>query len=135
MMVKTRSNNAVRSPTVKPAAPRRDRSRLRGASDRRTVPPVDDQGNRRGSPEAIEKRKAARSINDVLSGASGGPHKLDGRTEKRRQRLLRELEAGSARGAELKPLDVLQRVQELLELGEPVSSIRKVSKSKKPVVA
>src|SRR5262249_21916347 len=59
--------------------------------------------------------------------------KLDGRTEKRRQRLLRELENRTARGArELKPLDVLQRVEELLELGEPLASIRKVSKMRKP---
>lgn len=90
--------------------------------------------NRRGSPEAIEKRRAARMFNDVLGGrASAG--KLDGRTEKRRQRLLHELETGKTRGArDLKPLDVLQHVQELLELGEPISSIRKVAKVKKSTV-
>jgi hypothetical protein len=88
--------------------------------------------NRRGSPEAIEKRKAARIFNDVLGGGGGAGHKLDGRTEKRRQRLLKELEQGMARGTkELKPLDVLQHVQELLELGEPLSSIRKVTKIRK----
>ncbi|MEO7094506.1 MAG: hypothetical protein ABI175_14720, partial [Polyangiales bacterium] len=71
-------------------------------------------GNRRGSPEAIEKRKVARMFNDLLGGRGASSAKLDGRTEKRRQRLLRELEQGAARGArELKPLDVLQRVQEL----------------------
>jgi hypothetical protein len=75
-------------------------------------------------------------FNDVLGGRRALANKLDGRTEKRRQRLLRELENGTARGSrELKPLDVLQRVQELLELGEPLSSIRKVSKVKKPLVA
>jgi hypothetical protein len=85
--------------------------------------------NRRGSPEAIEKRRAARLFNDILGGRSAGAKKLDGRTEKRRQRLLRELEAGTARGSrQLKPLDVLQRVHELLELGEPLSSIRKVAR-------
>lgn len=90
--------------------------------------------NRRGSPEAIEKRRAARMFNDVLGGrATSG--KRDGRTEKRRQRLLQELESGLARGSrELKPLDVLTRVQELLELGEPVRSIRKVAKVRKLVV-
>jgi hypothetical protein len=88
--------------------------------------------NRRGSPEAIEKRRAARMFNDVLGGRGSGPQKLDGRTEKRRQRLLKELEEGAARGArELKPLDVLQRVQELMDLGETVSAIRKVAKVKK----
>jgi hypothetical protein len=87
--------------------------------------------NRRGSPEAIEKRRAARMFNDVLGGRGAGVAKLDGRTEKRRQRLLRELESGTARSRELKPLDVLQRVQELMELGEPLSAIRKVAKVRK----
>src|SRR5882724_836879 len=92
--------------------------------------------NRRGSPEAIEKRRVARVFNDILGGHGGGSNKLDGRTEKRRQRLLRELEAGKARGSrELKPLDILQRVQELMDLGEPLSSIRKVTKVKKTAVS
>jgi hypothetical protein len=91
--------------------------------------------NRRGSPEAIEKRRAARMFNDVLGGRGLGAQKLDGRTEKRRQRLLRELEAGTARGArELKPLDILHHVQELMDLGEPLSSIRKVAKVRKSTV-
>jgi len=86
--------------------------------------------NRRGSPEAIEKRRAARLFNDVLGGRGARANRLDGRTEKRRQRLLAELENGKARGGsrDLKPLDVLQRVQQLMELGEPLSSIRKVTK-------
>jgi hypothetical protein len=88
--------------------------------------------NRRGSPEAIEKRRVARLFNDVLGGRGAGVRKHDGRTEKRRQRLLRELESGKVRGAhELKPLDVLVRVNELLGLGEPLRSIRKVAKVRK----
>jgi hypothetical protein len=91
--------------------------------------------NRRGSPEAIEKRRVARLFNDIVGGRGVGPHKRDGRTEKRRMRLMRELEAGKARGSrELKPLDVLQRVNELLELGEPLSSIRKIAKVRKGAV-
>jgi hypothetical protein len=83
--------------------------------------------NRRGSPEAIEKRRVARLFNDILGARGAGAHKQDGRTEKRRQRLMRELESGKVRGArELKPLDVLVRVNELLELGEPLRSIRAV---------
>jgi hypothetical protein len=97
--------------------------------------PIPKPQNRRGSPEAIEKRRAARMFNDVLGGRGAGAQKLDGRTEKRRQRLLRELEAGTARSKELKPLDVLQHVQELIELGEPLSSIRKVAKVRKSTVA
>jgi hypothetical protein len=92
--------------------------------------------NRRGSPEAIEKRRAARLFNDVLGERGAGRHKRDGRTEKRRQRMLRELESGKIRGSrELKPLDVLQRVHELLELGEPLRSIRKVTKVRRSTVA
>jgi len=92
--------------------------------------------NRRGSPEAIEKRRVARVFNDILGGRGAAVNKLDGRTEKRRQRLLKELEAGKARGSrELKPLDILQRVQELMDLGEPLSSIRKVTKVRKSAVA
>lgn len=91
--------------------------------------------NRRGSPEAIEKRRVARVFNDILGGRGAAAAKLDGRTEKRRQRLLKELEAGKARGTrELKPLDILQRVQELMDLGEPISSIRKVAKVRKNTV-
>lgn len=91
--------------------------------------------NRRGSPEAIEKRRVARMFNDVLGGG-GGAQKLDGRTAKRRQRLLRELEENKAHGQrELKPLDVLQRVQELLELGEPLANIKKVRKLPRPMSA
>ncbi len=45
---------------------------------------------------------------------------------------MRELESGKVRGSrELKPLDVLQRVHELLELGEPLRSIRKVAKMRR----
>jgi len=74
----------------------------------------------------------ARLFNDVLGGRGAGVRKHDGRTEKRRQRLLRELESGKVRGAhELKPLDVLVRVNELLGLGEPLRSIRKVAKVRK----
>ncbi len=92
--------------------------------------------NRRGSPEAIEKRRAARQFNDVLGGRGASAQKLDGRTEKRRQRLLKELADGVARGhRDLKPLDVLQRVQELMDLGEPLSSIRKVAKVRKTNLA
>lgn len=79
--------------------------------------------NRRGSPEAIAKRRAGRAFNDLYE----SPTRLDGRTAKRRARLLAELESGKQRGSgrELKPLEVLSHVDELLELGEPLASIRK----------
>ena len=91
--------------------------------------------NRRGSPEAIEKRRVARLFNDVLGGRGSGALRHDGRTEKRRQRLLRELETGKVRGArDMKPLDVLHRVNELMSLGEPVSAIRKIAKVHKVTI-
>lgn len=88
--------------------------------------------NRRGSPEAVEKRRVARQFNTFLTGGSVAPS-LDGRTEKRRARLLKELKDGKATGgAALKPLDVLIRVQELIGLGETMGNLRKVVKTKFP---
>ncbi len=92
--------------------------------------------NRRGSPEAIEKRRVARAFNDLLGGRGASSAKLDGRTEKRRARLLKELEDGKAHGGRvLKPIDVLQHVQELLTLGQSVASIKKVRKVPRAVEA
>lgn len=91
--------------------------------------------NRRGSPEAVRKRRAARLFNDLLS--EGARPLRDGRTEKKRRRILRELKDGAAQatGEPLKPIDVLLRVQTLLDLGESVAAIRKVCKPPKPVVS
>jgi len=91
--------------------------------------------NLRGSPQAVEKRRAARLFNQILLGKGGGAP--DGRTERRRRRLLDELANGAARGGkrELKPIDVLSRVQELLVLGEPLASIRRACARPRPVEA
>lgn len=122
--MKPRSKTPKTARTEERSSPAEKRPRATGAG-----------ANRRGSPEAIEKRRVARVFNDILGGRGAAVHKLDGRTEKRRQRLLKELEAGKARGSrELKPLDILQRVQELMDLGEPLASIRKVAKVRKSVV-
>lgn len=94
---------------------------------KRATPPKESRAStttRRGSDEAIEKRRAARAFNELLA---GGP-KRDGRTEKKRQRLLEELKQGTARSGKrrLKPIEVLLRAQALLELGESVATLRKV---------
>lgn len=128
-----------RTKTLKSQGPSERGAKARSASElAQEAAPTTTRGrasNRRGSPEAIEKRRVARVFNDVLGGRGMATHKLDGRTEKRRQRLLKELESGRGRGSrELKPLDVLQHVQELIELGEPLGSIRKVAKVRKPAV-
>jgi hypothetical protein len=78
----------------------------------------------RGSAEAIEKRRVARQLNTLFGGGSSQPGKLDGRTEKRRQRLLKELKDGRA-GQALKPIEIIAHANELLEMGETLSTIRK----------
>lgn len=89
------------------------------------TPSMANEATGRASKQAIMKRRAARHFNDVLLGASTTA--LDGRTAKRRARILSELKAGASRAAKrpLKPIDVLLRVQSLIDLGEPLSSIRK----------
>jgi hypothetical protein len=101
----------------------------------RKRPRTERAENRRASPEAVEKRRAARAFNKALLGEARSG--ADGRTERRRKRLLDELSKGKARGGkrELKPIDVLSRVDELLSLGEPLASIRKACPKAKPVEA
>src|SRR5262249_5708803 len=106
----------------------RARSRARMAESRRAARTATRAAaSGRGSAEAVQKRRVARRLNDLFSGraaAAGGS--LDGRTAKRRARLLSELEKGTKRGSKspLKPIDLLLRVNDLLAIGEPVSSIR-----------
>jgi hypothetical protein len=78
--------------------------------------------NRRGSPEAVAKRRAARALNQLFDGLRAG--RLDGRTEKRRQRLMKELKTGR-RGTPLAPTEIVSHASELLRLGETLSTIRK----------
>lgn len=78
----------------------------------------------RGSAEAIEKRRVARQLNTLFGGGGGQSGKLDGRTEKRRQRLLKELKEGKA-GQPLKPIEIVTHANELLEMGETLASIRR----------
>jgi hypothetical protein len=89
--------------------------------------PMANEINGRASKQAIMKRRAARHFNDMLLGAA--PTALDGRTAKRRARILAELKAGASRASKkpLKPIDVLLRVQSLIDLGEPLGSIRKAT--------
>jgi hypothetical protein len=83
--------------------------------------------NLRGSPEAVEKRRAARKLNRMLIEGAAGGVAGDGRTERRRARLLRELEEGTRDPREgLKPIEILQRAHDLLVLGETLTALRKV---------
>lgn len=87
---------------------------------------------KRGSPEAIAKRRAARALNQAFSEQAGPA--MDGRTLKRKKRLVRELKEGR-NGKPLKALDVLQHSDELLQLGESLSSIRKLKPKVPPTPA
>lgn len=78
----------------------------------------------RGSPEAIAKRRAARTLNTLFGENGSTGRALDGRTEKRRVRLIKELSEGRG-GRPLKAIEVLTHTNELLDLGETVGSIRK----------
>lgn len=91
-------------------------------------------GGGRGSAEAIQKRRAARQLNTLFTEGGKAQRGLDGRTEKRRQRLLAELKDGR-RGKPLKAIEVLQHTHELLDIGETLSSIRKTGyKPPKPTL-
>jgi hypothetical protein len=79
---------------------------------------------RRGSPEAIAKRRAARSLNRIFDQGAVETG-LDGRTLKRKKRLLKELQEGK-RGETLKAHEVLGHVTELLTMGETLSNIRRL---------
>jgi hypothetical protein len=89
---------------------------------------TDLQGeNLRGSPEAVEKRRLARKLNKLLTHGSDHNTQHDGRTERRRKRLLKELEDGTRSDPpRLKPIDVLQHAHDLLCMGEPIATLRKV---------
>lgn len=89
----------------------------------------------RASREAVEKRRAARLFNEALLGRGSRPGAIDGRTERKRQRLLRELAAAAAGERDMKPVDVLGHVQALLDLGEPLASLRKAYPPRRPVDA
>lgn len=81
---------------------------------------------RRGSAEAIAKRKAARALNRLFEESGGaGADQIDGRTLKRKRRLLEQLTKGKG-DKPLKALEVLTHANELLSLGETLSSLRKL---------
>lgn len=80
---------------------------------------------RRGSPEAIAKRRAARTLNTLFA-KSAVVGSMDGRTVKRKNRLMKELQQGRG-GSGLKAHEALSHVTELLAMGETVGSIRKLN--------
>ena len=91
-----------------------------------------DTPTRRGHPEAIAKRKAARALNRLFSEAGGAAEAIDGRTLKRKRRLVKDLTEGK-NGQPLKALEVLTHAQELLALGETLASLRKLKPKLPPM--
>ena len=79
---------------------------------------------RRGHPEAIAKRRAARALNRIFSD-SPKTQTLDRRSLRRKKRLLDELKEGKD-GGPLKALDVLAHATELYGMGETLASLRKL---------
>lgn len=79
---------------------------------------------RRGSPEAIAKRRSARALNTLF--AKGATmESMDGRTLKMKRRLTKELVEGK-KGEPLKAHEVLGHVTQLLQMGENLTSIRQL---------
>lgn len=117
------------------ARPARKKRRRKPPAKKKTQPAAATGG--RGSPEAIEKRRVARALNTLFKTAATSDLQLDGRTEKRRQRLVAELVEGKSRKGEapLTAIDKLDRMNQLLEIGETVASLRQqgVSFPRKPV--
>ncbi|MGB0678995.1 MAG: hypothetical protein ACPGUV_04980 [Polyangiales bacterium] len=101
-------------------------ARAKSESAGRTTGRSKAAGGGRGGTEAVEKRRVARQLNAALSGGARASTKVDGRTEKRRQRLVSSLKSGKGKnGKALKPIDVVAHVDELLGLGESIATLRK----------
>jgi hypothetical protein len=84
-----------------------------------------NKGTGRGSPETVAKRRTARFLNAILLGGDAKDGRLDGRTAKRKKRLIKELVARTSGKAALKPIDLLGHASELMKLGETFASLRK----------
>jgi len=123
----TRGSATGRAPTlaqVDPAGHVAVRSQAERFTEAEVVKVARKSTGGRGSAEAIEKRRVARQLNTLFGGGGNQAGKLDGRTEKRRQRLLKELKDGKS-GQALKPIELVAHANELLEMGETLASIRK----------
>lgn len=87
---------------------------------------------KKGSSDAAKKRSIARRFNDSLVGRTPRARRektLDRRTARRLDRYRAELKKGKKNGDKvLTPLDVAVRVHELLNFGDRLADIRKLSK-------
>lgn len=77
--------------------------------------------------DAGKKRSIARRFNDALAGRTNKSTVTDKRTVRRLDRYRKELKKGAKAGnTPLTPLDVAMRVDELIEHGDTVASLRKL---------
>jgi hypothetical protein len=95
------------------------------ATKKKTAKKKTPDKTRRGSPEAVAKRRAARALNSLFEkGAS--VEVVDKRKAKRMERLLHELKNGR-RGKALKPIDMLSHANSLLvDFGLTTGALRRV---------
>ncbi len=77
-----------------------------------------------GDPAVVERRNLVRKLNTMLQKQSAAGKKRDGRSEKRRKRLVEELKKGK-KGKPLKPVERIAHVHDLLELGETITTLRR----------
>lgn len=87
--------------------------------------------NGRGSPEAVAKRRSARALNKLISGKSA-TGMTDGRFARTISRTLKEIDDGTKKGSKkpMKVVDLLHKVEAVLERGASPAAIRKVLHTK-----
>ena len=79
--------------------------------------------------DAATKRSIARRFNDVLAGRAPVAKLVDQRTARKLSRYRKELQNGRTKGNKpLSALEIARRVHELLESGETLTEIKKLSK-------
>lgn len=120
-MAKRRSKTKAKKMRAASEKKRRRAGSTRKTPNRRSRGKANGVGGR-GSPEAVQKRRTARELNTALG--ANQVTSLDGRTAKRRARLIQELKDGR-NGKALKSIDLLSHTNELLEIGETWASLKK----------
>ena len=79
---------------------------------------------------AANKRSIARRFNDALSARMPKAKSFDQRTARKLRRFRKELAAGRTAKKQLTPIEVALRVSSLLDYGDKLSDIKKLSKWK-----
>lgn len=75
-----------------------------------------------------KKRSIARRFNDALSARAVKKASIDLRSARKLERYRRELETGESAGKPLSPIEVALRVNTLLDAGDGLGEINKISR-------